>query len=316
MADSSTFVTQRAKVGYRDGAAKVKQDAALFEDAQQPSQTSQSTLLLQKKKLMEEAQSELDRKKEEIRLRMLRCQEKEDALAIVQADLRAQVVKFEKFLKDNDAKRLRAHRKALEEIKQREMKEKEIEILLQQLKTVEEMKQNKGEQLDKIRIYEHFIETVVEHSDEYQEISSVLERFETLAGTNVELKTTIKNSNHEMKEQRDDLAQFVKEAQNQILLSNSSIATHQEQLEEAKTVAKKITQEQTALNNRFREETRLSGEITMSIENLYQRCRIKKRPDADVSLLGRLKAIEEALSDMQDVAKRAEDALENGGVMM
>ena len=144
----------------------------------------------------------------------------------------------------------------------------------------------------------------------------MLERFETLAGTNVELKTTIKNSNHEMKEQRDDLAQFVKEAQNQILLSNSSIATHQEQLEEAKTVAKKITQEQTALNNRFREETRLSGEITMSIENLYQRCRIKKRPDADVSLLGRLKAIEEALSDMQDVAKRAEDALENGGVMM
>jgi hypothetical protein len=93
MADSSTFVTQRAKVGYRDGAAKKERDAAaLFEDAQQPSQTSQSTLLLQKKKLMEEAQSELDRKKEEIRLRMLRCQEKEDALAIVQADLRAQVV--------------------------------------------------------------------------------------------------------------------------------------------------------------------------------------------------------------------------------
>jgi hypothetical protein len=38
------------------------------------------------------------------------------------------------------------------------------------------MKQNKGEQLDKLRIYEHFIETVVEHSDEYQEISNVTDR--------------------------------------------------------------------------------------------------------------------------------------------
>ena len=82
-----TFVTQRAKVGYRDDPAKQHdEEAEAFEDAQ-ASQTSQSTLLLQKKKLMEEAQIELDRKKEEIRLRMLRCQEKEDELALTQADL-------------------------------------------------------------------------------------------------------------------------------------------------------------------------------------------------------------------------------------
>ena len=102
-------------------ARALSEEAEAFEDAQ-ASQTSQSTLLLQKKKLMEEAQIELDRKQEEIRLRMLRCQEKEDELALTQADLREQVVKFEKFLKDNDAKRLRAHRKALDEIKQREEK--------------------------------------------------------------------------------------------------------------------------------------------------------------------------------------------------
>jgi hypothetical protein len=39
------------------------------------------------------------------------------------------------------------------------------------------------------------------------------------------------------------------------------VLTDGPQLEDAKTVAKKITQEETALNNRFREETRLSGEI-------------------------------------------------------
>lgn len=92
-ADSTgTFVTQRAKVGYKDKYGNKQPGGEADDFQEQPSQTSQSTLLLQKKKLMEEAQSELDRKKEEIRLRMLRCQEKEDELAIVQADLRAQVI--------------------------------------------------------------------------------------------------------------------------------------------------------------------------------------------------------------------------------
>ena len=71
-----------------------------------------------------------------------------------------------------------------------------------------------------------------------------------------------------------------------------------------------------AADNRKKEETRLSGEIAMSIENLYQRCRIKKSASSNVDQLSRLKAIEEALSDMQDVANRAEQALANGGVML
>ena len=86
---------------------------------------SQSTLLLQKKKEMAEVQQQLDRKKEEFRMRMQRCQEKEVELAAKQEALKEQVRKFEKFLKENDAKRVRANRKAQEEIKLREQKQAE-----------------------------------------------------------------------------------------------------------------------------------------------------------------------------------------------
>jgi hypothetical protein len=150
-----TFVTQRAKVGFRDGAARRggAQPNGAFEDAQ-ASQTSQSTLLLHKKKLMEDAQVELDRKKEDIRLRMLRCQEKEDRLADTQAQLRAQVVKFEKFLKDNDAKRLRSHRKALDEIKQKEAKQLEIEAKAAELAALHAKKVERSELLSRVQVYE------------------------------------------------------------------------------------------------------------------------------------------------------------------
>ena len=140
---------------------------------------------------MEEAQLELDRKKEEIRLRMLRCQEQEDKLAIQQSDLRAQVVKFEKFLKDNDAKRLRMHKKALDEIRQRVLKEEEILRLKDQLGDIEFKKLHKKEQLQKLRVYEEYLELVVQHSDDFTDVVDLTNRYETLANANTELKKSI-----------------------------------------------------------------------------------------------------------------------------
>ena len=51
---------------------------------------SQSTLLLQKRKEMQEVQQQLDRKKEEFRARMQRCQEREVDLAARQEDIKEQ----------------------------------------------------------------------------------------------------------------------------------------------------------------------------------------------------------------------------------
>merc|ERR1719440_764016 len=91
---------------------------------------SQSTLLLQKRKEMQEVQQQLDRKKEEFRARMQRCQEKEVDLAARQEDIKEQVRKFDKFLKDNDAKRVRADRKVQEEKKALVQKENDKTELL------------------------------------------------------------------------------------------------------------------------------------------------------------------------------------------
>ena len=72
----------------------------------------------------------LDRKKDEFRQRMQRCQEKEVELAAKQEGLKEQVRKFDKFLKENDAKRVRANRKAMEEVKLRDQKDRDLQELL------------------------------------------------------------------------------------------------------------------------------------------------------------------------------------------
>merc|ERR1711865_164445 len=249
------------------------------------------------------------------RLRMLRCQEKEDELAETQAALRLQVVKFEKFLKDNDAKRLRSHRKALDEIKQREAKEKEIEAKARELAELHAKKRERAELLDRVRVYEQHLEDVKEFSDEYHEIPNVLDRYNTLANANADLHSGIASFNMQTDKQRSELSFFIKEAQNQILVSNSKIAGRQAQLELAKMESAKLERGRAAGENRQKEETRLSGEISMSIENLYRRCRLSKPGIAAVTQLDRLLAVEEKLVDMRDVIQRAERAQENDGLI-
>jgi hypothetical protein len=53
---------------------------------------------------------------------MEECKEKQDELKAKQKQIKERVTKFEKFLKENDAKRIRANAKAISERKLRESK--------------------------------------------------------------------------------------------------------------------------------------------------------------------------------------------------
>jgi hypothetical protein len=140
---------------------------------------SQSTLLLQKKKEMAEVQQQLDRKKEEFRMRMQQCQEKEMELAGKQEQLKEGVRKFEKFLKENDAKRIRANRKALDEIKLKELKESEKQKMTKELEVQEKKRNELQHELASKQRYEQYLERVCDATEQFEDIPEVLKRYET-----------------------------------------------------------------------------------------------------------------------------------------
>ena len=113
------------------------------------------------------------------------------------------------------------------------------------------------------------LEDVKEFSDEYHEIPNVLDRYNTLANANADLHSGIASFNMQMDKQRNELSFFIKEAQNQILVSNSKIAEHQEQLELAKIESAKLERERAAGENRQKEETRLSGEVRLASHAMH-----------------------------------------------
>ena len=151
---------------------------------------SQSTLLLQKKKEMAEVQQQLERKKEEFRARMQRCQEKEVDLAARQEDIKEQVRKFDKFLKDNDAKRVRADRKVQEERKATTLKEAEKRDLEEQLKKLKAARQQLQEEVETKGKFQRFLDSVCDELPEYFEsIEQIIMRHETLKAAYDDLLT-------------------------------------------------------------------------------------------------------------------------------
>jgi len=262
---------------------------------------SQSTLLLQKRKEMQEVQQQLDRKKEEFRARMQRCQEKEVDLAARQEDIKEQVRKFDKFLKDNDAKRVRADRKVQEEKKASVQKENEKHELQQILNEQNEKRMQLKLEVESKSKYQRFLDSVCEDPSEYFEsIENITMRYETLAAAHADLTMRVDTAQKEQEEENQKFVSFVKTSQNDLLVYNSDIAKKQQDIDHLRYTT---TDREAALSKgevEAKEGTRQLGEIKMAINNIYNRCvRVRgPTPEAHEAILD---AIKQRCVDLQSI---------------
>jgi len=269
---------------------------------------SQSTLLLQKHKEMQEVQQLLDRKKEEFRTRMQRCQEKEVDLAARQEDIKEQVRKFDKFLKDNDAKRVRADRKVQEERKAAEQKEREKQELLVVLEREDEKRLALKEEVEAKGKYQRFLESVCEDptmSEYFEALENITMRHETLDAAHSDLSERVTVGQSECEDQNARLLGYIKQRTNDLLVYNSDLASKQTELDQLRLTAQ---DREEALAGEFqstKEGTRSLGEVKMAVENIYGRCfvgkKVKKQSGNDLDHHAFLEAIKERVTDLQAI---------------
>ena len=170
-----------------------------------------------------------------------------------------QVRKFDKFLKDNDAKRMRANRKALEEVKLREQKETEKQQLVKELGVQQQKKEElqvraarrrtalppRGacpspsvfpacrlpppphaaaaaqEERERKAVYESFLERLCELTEYFEDIDTVLKRYFTLDAANQDLRTRVEVAQTSSEELTGMLSAFTKSTQ-----ARRSIVSH------------------------------------------------------------------------------------------
>lgn len=274
--------------------------------------TVQSTLLLKKQVEVEKVQEDLDIKRQQFAERMAACKRKEEELKKKQTQIRGRVERFEKFIEENDAKRRRAIQKYQTELKLKNQKNRELDVLSTELGQLKARNAALQAKLAKCSVYEQFLMKVLDQlPEDYLEandamLMGIMMRFRTLSATNQSLVQMLVDTSDQVEAEQQKLQDINQEHTQSVLLMNSELAVLQEKLEE--TLQKKEKLDQFLANSKgvFRQQSELLGCIKMSIDNIAEKCqRLRSIPLETLDIDSKLKVIQEHILEHTDIVKLA-----------
>lgn len=233
-----------------------------------------TTRLLEKRRLMRETEETLDARKAEYKLKEQGFKRREEALKRKDLELQESLVRFSKFLQENDAKRTAAERKAAEEIKLRLQKEMEIRELTRMQENLRNELDDAKDEVGRNLRYERYLETVLEAPDvSYGEIQDLLNRHKTLRVTNEDLRARDAQLNADADATRARLHAYTKRMTDERLNLNNDIAKLKKRLEAATLEVERARKASAADQQSSRNRTLEHGRAVAAAENLFQRCR-------------------------------------------
>lgn len=272
---------------------------------------SPATRLLEKRRQMFEVQETLEAQKQDFNRKEEVFKRREEALKIKDLELQESLIRFSKFLQENDSKRARAEKKASDEIKSRLQKEREIEKLTEELEALKDEKETVHEVLERSMRYQQYLETVLEVADEYSEVSDLLLRHATLLATNQDLKDHQRKCAELAEKIRTELQIYVKQKTDETLNLNNELARLKKELESYEgdalvQQAKKDHSLQVAS-----QKTLEYGQVVLSTDNIFNRCRGRSKiaypPESNP--LQQLDVIGNYVSDLGAIIKASKSEL-------
>jgi len=228
-----------------------------------------ATRLLEKRREMSEVEQALAAQKEEFQMKMESLQQRREELERKEYQLKESLLKFDKFLKENDSKRARALKKAAEEKDAKRQKDREIVKLQEDTAKLMKEKNKIQAKLEKFVIFQVYLDKVLETAEEFQEIREISARFDTLDATHHDLLQRSQEDQERYEHEKGRLAKFTEEKNNEMLSYNNQLAQLQTQLEKEQSRAVKWESQWTHIKNTAAKKTLLLGRIKMATHNLF-----------------------------------------------
>ncbi|CCW61909.1 unnamed protein product [Phytomonas sp. EM1] len=262
---------------------------------------------------------ELEAKREEYNQRMAVVRQGEEQVAKDREELQDTLVKYYKFIQENELKRIRANKKVITEEKQRKEREEHMRHLEQHLKELEEKRTKLRQEYNNFSKYQTFLEAVLARNDgdEYQEPRDIMKRWMTLQDNTKVLQL-----------RKTQLEEDLLRSKNTLNVArqkhSSESVSLQNQLNELqmkfKSLHKMIKVKQDELKRKIRQKsttTRTITHVSMAAKNLCDRCLLWTQPYSGRGkgeshhdgVLHQLRVIGDCLEDFQSVIIRH---LQNG----
>lgn len=235
---------------------------------------SPATLLLEKRRQMTEVQQALDAQKEEYDRKEAMFKRREQQLRKKDLELQENLCQFNKFLKDKSDKRQQYLQKAEVERKEKHLKIKEMAEKKKALQGIKGECSGLEADFKENEKYDLFLEAVKRRYDqEYPEIEHILKRHEVLEKARRDLEVKEVETSQQLEQMRIRLSEFTQEQHTRYLDLNNLKQRMQKKQEDATNAAQELETRVTSVVQQRLDRTRELGEITMSVQNIYDRCR-------------------------------------------
>ncbi|KAK6481269.1 coiled-coil domain-containing protein 42-like protein [Huso huso] len=275
--------------------------------------TLQRTLVVRKEVEVDEVNKQLEAKRQEFSDRMKALEQRRAEFEQKQQASKVRAQKFDKFLRDNDAKRRRALKKCQLEVKENQQKEKEIQGLMQQLEKLLARKHSLQKRVSNNKIYEDYLLKIIDQLPEnYLEygadslVMPIIKRHETLSITNESLIHRISSLSDELESSQHRLETLQQEHDTVNLMANGKLSELQMEWDRAKERSKQLEMKLNLNQGLVRNQSEKFGSLLMAITNLADQCYLRHYgPLEEINILTKLDMIKEFILEKADVQRKA-----------
>ncbi|XP_048412631.1 coiled-coil domain-containing protein 42 homolog isoform X1 [Stegostoma tigrinum] len=271
-----------------------------------------TVVLLDKRRELAEVEAALAAQKEESKVKMKLIEQRREELNKKEEELKKSFAKFDKFLRENDAKQSRARSKISIETELTKQKEKDISRLNNELDDLIIKRNRLKKKVESYAVYPKFLEKVIKMSKEFQDIRMVNIRFETLFVTHNLLLTKYHEDQEIIKTLKSNHNNIMKEKENEIMMYHNALAALTHQLEAAKAKTIKGESVWAHIQNTAAKRTLVLGMTKMAIFNLYMHVRKAEMKlgtlaeDTDIQL----QAVQQNILELRDTVNELKKGLE------
>lgn len=262
---------------------------------------TQATQVLEKRRELEEVEKARKAEKEEFRMKMESLAARRDEIEMRENQLKESLMKFDTFIKENDAKLVRARNKAMAERDMIRQKEGEIARLLQEKEGLHNQLSELKHKVERYGLYNDYMHAV-RTAGGYEEPRSIITRHKTLTSLLVQLRQKEKTRATTLETLRQSLATYREDLEDRLMLLHNTISGLQKTLDHKEADTIHAEKEFNTLVSAAAEKTLLIGKIQMAARNMYTlvRTRMGHRADSE-DFMEQMTEVDDYVSDMNKV---------------
>ncbi|XP_041932744.1 coiled-coil domain-containing protein 42 homolog [Alosa sapidissima] len=250
-----------AQVNLEDYFRVIFEEDILHLPVQRQNLKTSAMRILEKRREMGHVDASLKSKRCEFETVCEKIAQKREDLWKKEEGMKKSLLKFDRFIRENDAKRSRGVRKAELQRVVVAQKEKELEDLIKEYNILLSRREKLHDRLMRASVYPLFLTTVVKKSQKFDDIRHLISRFDTLLVTRDQLLDQGRGADIKTERERTGLKRYVNEQSSVLLQLNNTLSELQTELDRALSQACRWEYAWNHIQSTAAKETLMLGQI-------------------------------------------------------